>query len=169
MLTTILNDALSRPIEVFERIIDELTLEELHWAPEGADNTVTWLAWHTGREMDLQFAALQGAEDVWKRDGWVARFRLNLPEDSMGYGHTPAEVSAVKVTDKSLLVGYLRAVSEDARSYIASLEESALDEIVDRNWDPPVDRATRIVSIIDDASQHAGQADYVAGMIKNLR
>ena len=44
-------------------------------------------------------------------------------------------------------------------------EAAALDEVVDRSWDPPVTRAARLVSIIDDAAQHSGQAVYARRLL----
>ncbi|WP_054952917.1 mycothiol transferase [Flaviflexus massiliensis] len=169
MLTSLLSDAFARPLEVFTRLIDNHSVEELNWKPEGADNSIAWLAWHTAREIDVQIAHLESRNDLWERDGWVSKFGLDLPADSMGYGHTPGEAQAVKIDDKQLLLDYLRATVEDATRYVATVDDEAMEEIIDKNWDPPVMRATRIVSIIDDAAQHAGQADYLGGMITRLR
>ena len=36
--------------------------------------------------------------------------------------------------------------------------------MVDTRWDPPVTAAVRLVSVVDDCSEHVGQAAYVAGM-----
>lgn len=38
------------------------------------------------------------------------------------------------------------------------------DEVIDRDWTPEVTRGVRMVSIVDDAAQHVGQAAYIAGM-----
>ena len=46
------------------------------------------------------------------------------------------------------------------------VDASELDRIVDRNWDPPVSAGVRLVSVIDDSIQHAGQALYLRGMIE---
>jgi hypothetical protein len=40
-----------------------------------------------------------------------------------------------------------------------------LSRIVDRNWDPPVTLAVRLVSVISDGLQHVGQAAFVRGII----
>jgi hypothetical protein len=37
---------------------------------------------------------------------------------------------------------------------------------VDESWDPPVTLAVRLVSIISDDLQHAGQAAFVAGIVR---
>ena len=38
-------------------------------------------------------------------------------------------------------------------------------DVVDRAWNPPVTRGVRLVSVVDDAAQHAGQAAYVRGLL----
>jgi hypothetical protein len=40
-----------------------------------------------------------------------------------------------------------------------------LDRIVDERWDPPVSLGVRLVSVIDDDAQHAGQAAYLRGLL----
>jgi hypothetical protein len=37
---------------------------------------------------------------------------------------------------------------------------------VDDNWDPPVTLGVRLVSIISDDLQHAGQAAFIRGVIE---
>ena len=41
-----------------------------------------------------------------------------------------------------------------------------LDEVIDASWDPPVTRGVRLISVVDDGIQHAGQAAYVAGIVR---
>ena len=41
-----------------------------------------------------------------------------------------------------------------------------LDVVVDERWDPPVTAAVRLVSVVNDITQHLGQAAYVAGLLK---
>ena len=44
-----------------------------------------------------------------------------------------------------------------------NIDDAALSDVVDEDWDPPVTRGARIVSILDDAAVHVGQAAYVLG------
>jgi hypothetical protein len=37
---------------------------------------------------------------------------------------------------------------------------------VDERWDPPVSLGVRLVSVIADDLEHAGQAAYVRGMLE---
>ena len=41
-----------------------------------------------------------------------------------------------------------------------------LDRVVDERWDPPVTLGVRLVSVVDDCAQHAGQAAYVRGLLR---
>ena len=100
---------------------------------------------------------------MWFRDGWVDRFALDLPRDANGYGHTPDEVAKVRASPE-LLAGYYHAVLEATLEYVASASADELARVVDERWSPPVTASARLVSIIDDAAQHLGQAAYLRGI-----
>ena len=63
------------------------------------------------------------------------------------------------------LLGYLGEVNTRTQQMLDGLSAAALDDVVDRRWDPPVTRGVRLVSIADDCLQHAGQAAYVRGLL----
>jgi hypothetical protein len=63
------------------------------------------------------------------------------------------------------LLDYLEAVDMRTRAFLAGLQPSDLDRVVDRRWDPPVTLGVRLVSVADDCLQHAGQAAYVRGLL----
>ena len=48
--------------------------------------------------------------------------------------------------------------------HLGTLTVADLDDVIDEEWDPPVTRGARLVSIVDDAIQHLAQAAYVLGM-----
>jgi hypothetical protein len=43
------------------------------------------------------------------------------------------------------------------------------DEVVDRNWDPPVTMGVRAMSVLEDSAKHLGQAEYVRGILLRRR
>ena len=45
------------------------------------------------------------------------------------------------------------------------MSDSDLDRVVDDNWDPPVTLAVRLVSVVNDCTQHVGQASYASGIL----
>ena len=83
----------------------------------------------------------------------------------MGYGHTAEQARSIVVEDSALLVEYLVATGEALAAYAETLSEADLSEIIDRSWTPAVTRGVRLVSMIDDAAQHVGQAAYAAGIL----
>ncbi|AMO63354.1 Protein of uncharacterised function (DUF664) [Mycolicibacterium phlei] len=159
----VLRDAFTRQIEHVEDLTDELTDEIAFFRPTATANSIAWLIWHSARQQDLQIADIAGTEQVWFREGWVDRFNLDLPRDSMGYGHTPDEVGRVRAS-ADLLAGYYHGVHKATLEYIASVTTEELGRIVDTRWNPPVTASVRLVSIIDDAAQHLGQAAYIRGI-----
>ena len=160
----ILIDAHARTTQACLGVLEGLDAEGANWRPGGTHNSISWLVWHIAREQDVQIAHLAGRGQVWLAGGWAERFALDLPRESMGYGHSSDEVGKVVVDDVALLTGYLDAAADATVAYLRALDAATLDDVVDTRWDPPVTRGVRLVSIIDDAAQHAGQAAYVRGL-----
>jgi len=90
-----------------------------------------------------------------------------LPFDpwATGYAHSSADVAAVTVESGDLLVGYYDAVHVQTIRFVERITDADLDRIVDDSWDPPVTLGVRLVSVINDNTQHAGQAAYVHGIV----
>lgn len=161
-VTELIQDMASRPIAAAEQL-PQLNAAQLNAHPGGHPNSIAWLLWHSGREVDVQLSHLSGRPELWGQ--FRAGFGLGEVGDTLGYGHDHAEAGAVVVNDQRLLTDYLRATLEALGDYAAGLDEDDLSEVIDHGWDPAVTRGVRLVSIIDDAAQHVGQAAYAAGML----
>ncbi|MBK0419003.1 DUF664 domain-containing protein [Leucobacter sp. CSA1] len=159
----ILTDLAERTRESAEALRPSLTPELLNAHPHH-DNSVAWLLWHAARELDEQLSHLSGDEPVWTAQGFEQRFALGTAAHEIGYGHSSAEARAIRVDDAELLLEHLDAVVAAQLSYLRTLSDASLDEIVDEQWDPPVSRGARLVSISVDAITHVGQAAYITGM-----
>ncbi|MDO5661488.1 MAG: DinB family protein [Brachybacterium sp.] len=160
----ILTDAANRPREAADALRGTLTAEQANAHPLGHPNSIAWLLWHSGREIDVQLAALSGGAEVWSAGGWAKRTGLGAAGAHIGYGHSEDEARAIRVEDPALLLDYLEETLTALLEYLHRLDAGSLGEVVDDQWDPPVTRGARLVSIIDDAVQHLAQARYVAGM-----
>ena len=97
---------------------------------------------------------------------WAGRFGLEPDPHNTGYGHTADDVATVRPERAETLLDYLDATHQRATSFIGTLDDAALDRIVDRRWDPPVTLGVRLVSVVDDSLQHVGQAAYVRGLLR---
>jgi hypothetical protein len=162
----LLIDAFGRVRGIVQRALRNLSPEDLAYRVDPGTNSVAWLIWHLTRIQDDHVADAAGAEQVWTSDGWAERFGLPFDESDTGYGHSPEEVAAVRVASGDLLAGYHEAVFERTRRFVEPLTGEDLERIVDRSYDPPVTLAVRLVSVISDNLQHAGQAAFVRGIIE---
>ena len=161
----ILREAASRPATEVKALVNTLPEGVLNAHAGGHTNSIAWLLWHAGRQMDAQLAQLNGEPQVWHSQGFDSRFNLGKLGDTVGYGHTAEQARAVVVEDAALLVEYLGAATAALSEYIAGLSEADLDDVIDTSWTPHVTRGVRLVSMIDDAAQHVGQAAYAAGIL----
>lgn len=161
----LLADAFGRVREAVREAVEGLTPDQLAHRPDQQANSVAWLVWHLTRVQDDHIADVAGADQVWAADGWVDRFGLSLPADDTGFGHSPEDVAAVRVDSGELLTGYHDAVAEESIGYVRRLADADLDQVIDAGWDPPVTLGVRLVSVLADDLQHAGQAAYLRGLV----
>jgi hypothetical protein len=161
-------DAFGRVTDALGRATAGLTVEELCWRPDPDSNSVAWLAWHLSRVQDGHLAELMDAEEVWIEHGWAERFRLGLDPADTGYGHTADQVVQVRV-DAALLGGYHDDVQERILPWVRSIRSDELERVVDERWDPPVTLGVRLVSVVADSLEHAGQAGYLHGLLERRR
>ena len=162
----VLSEAASRPATEAKALANTLPEGALNAHAGGHTNSIAWLLWHAGRQMDVQLAQLSGEPQVWHSQGFDSRFNMGELGDTVGYGHTAEQARAVVVEDAALLGDYLGAATAALSEYIAGLSEADLDDVIDTSWTPHVTRGVRLVSMIDDAAQHVGQAAYAAGVLE---
>jgi hypothetical protein len=160
----LLVDAFDRILGMTHRAVEGLAHEALVYRPDDHANSIAWLVWHLTRIQDDHIADVAGTEQIWTSEGWYERFALPFAPADTGYGHSSDDVSAVQVSSGDLLLGYHDAVHERTVRYVGALTPRELDTIVDTAWDPPVSLGVRLVSVIADDLQHAGQAAYVRGL-----
>ena len=161
----LLADAFGRIHHVVHYVVDGLTPDRLSFRIDGEANSIAWLVWHLTRIQDDHVAGVAGIEQVWTSDGWASRFDLPFDRSDTGYGHSSSEVAAVQVESGELLTSYHDAVYDQTLTYLARLTEADLGLIIDESWDPPVSLGVRLVSVITDDLQHAGQAAFVRGIL----
>lgn len=163
--TDLLQDALDRVGETVHAAVQGLTEEQLTARVTPEANSIAWLVWHLARVQDDHVAGAAGTEQVWTSGGWYERFGLPFEVHEHGYGHSADDVAKVRGIPAEQLTSYYDEVAAATRRYVAGLADADLERVVDDAWDPPVTLATRLVSILNDDTQHAGQAAYVRGLV----
>jgi uncharacterized damage-inducible protein DinB len=159
-------------VDLFERIREDvhgavrgLTPEQLAVRIDADANSIAWLVWHLTRIQDDHVAAAAHVEQVWTSAGWIERFGLPFEPWATGYAHSSADVAAVTVDSGDLLLDYHDAVHAQTIQFMEGITDADLDRVVDESWDPPVTLGVRLVSVINDNTQHAGQAAFVRGLV----
>ena len=160
----LLADGFGRVREVVHEVLEEATADDLAARLDAEANSIAWLVWHLTRVQDDHVAAVAGTDQVWT-SGWSARFALPLEESDIGYGHRPEQVAAVTAGAEAL-GGYHDDVYRATLRYLGTLTDADLGRVVDEHYDPPVTLAVRLVSVLADDLQHAGQAAYLRGLLQ---
>ncbi len=164
----VLTDAFERIRQVVHHTVDGLGEDALTYRVDPEANSIAWLIWHLTRVQDDHVAEVAGIEQVWTAQGWFDRFALPVDPADIGYGHSAAEVGRITASAE-LLTGYYDAVHQQSLDFLKGLTDANLPRIVDRRWDPPVTLGVRLVSVISDDLQHAGQAAYLRGVVDRTR
>jgi hypothetical protein len=165
----LLLDGFGRIRDGVPEVVDGLSVDELLWRPDADANHIAWLVWHLARQQDDQVAHLAGEQSAWLGDGWIDRFGLPYAPDVHGWSMSSKDVGRFEVVDPGLFGEYHGAVHDRTASLVQDLDAGAYERVIDANWDPPVTVAMRIVSVLDDAMKHLGQAEYVRGLVERRR
>jgi hypothetical protein len=159
----VLTDAFGRVRETVHRAVDGLSAGDLAARLDDQANSIAWLCWHLSRVQDDHVSDAFGTEQVWPR--FREEFGLPFGPLETGYGHSTDEVGRVRVSSGELLTAYHDAVYEHTRRLVRGITDADLPRVVDERWDPPVTLGVRLVSVISDGLQHAGQAAFVRGIL----
>ena len=165
-LAELLVDAFTRIQQGVHDVLDGLSPEDLAHRPTPRANSIGWLVWHLTRVQDDHVAEVAGQPQAWTAAGWADRYALPLDPGATGYGASSDDVAAVQVSDPELLVGYHADVHRRTADFLATVTGEDLDRVVDTRWDPPVTLGVRLVSVIGDDLQHAGQAALLRGVLE---
>jgi hypothetical protein len=162
-------DGFGRIRENVVDVLSGLTPDQLAYQLDASANPISWLVWHLTRVQDDHVAKAFGVSQVWSDGGWAARFGLPPQTMDHGYGHTLEQVAAVgrATASAELLTEYHEATHAQTVKLVSEVIDADLDRIVDSRWSPPVTLGVRLVSVLDDDMQHAGQAAYLRGLVKH--
>lgn len=112
--------------------LPSLSAEQLNQHPEGHPNSIAWLLWHTGREIDVQLSALTG-NDVWYSSQYRAALALGDVGDSLGYGHSADDAAQIQLHDAAdfdHLRSYVAATLDALAAYCRGLADNDLSDII---------------------------------------
>ena len=160
-------DAFGRIQQTLRRVLNGLTMEQLLYRPSGESNSIAWLTWHLTRVQDHHLSELAGGPQAWVSEGWHAKFNMPPDPQDIGTGHSPEQVAALRPPDAETLLGYHDAVCGRTKAYLEALTPADLDVVLNEpQYQPMPTVGVRLVSVINDNTQHAGQAAYLRGIVQ---
>jgi hypothetical protein len=166
----IYTEALGRINAILHRSLDGASAEMLCRMPAPHSNSMAWTAWHLTRVHDDHLADLADVPQLWTSEGWHERFGRASNDEETGQGHTLEEVAAFKVASAKDILGYADVVFERSKKYLAGLTNADLDRELDEpQYYPLPTLGVRLVSVIADNTQHAGQVAYLRGYFEEKR
>jgi hypothetical protein len=162
----LLVEAYSHITRIVHQAADGLSQEQLAYRPEDGSNSIAWLVWHLTRVQDNNLRIVIQQDEAWLTEEWSERFGM-AGNGTIGFGDGPEEVAAMR-PPRAILLGYHDRVAGRVLDYLPTVNAEELDRIVDTNYDPHVKAGIRLMSVVQDNTQHAGQARYLRGMIERL-
>jgi hypothetical protein len=104
-------------------------------------------------------------EQLWTKDGWHAKFNRPPDPKDRGFGDSLEQIAAFRSPDVETILSYYQAVMERSKGYFLTLSKADLARELDETWYKPVPTVgVRLISVLADSLQHAGQAAYVRGL-----
>lgn len=161
----LLADAYGRIRQTVHRATEGLDADGLAFRPDPGANSIAWLVWHLTRIQDDHVAEIADRDQTWIGDGWHERLGLPFDPGDTGFAHTAEQVGLVQPDNPGPLLAYHDAVIERTLADLTTIDGGELDRVIDATHDPPTTVGVRLVSVLSDNLQHAGQARYVRGML----
>jgi DinB superfamily len=113
----------------YDKVLDELTPEQLHQVPAGhpTANTIAWGVWHYVRTEDnvVRYVLQARRPIVWAEGGYAEK--LGLPPVAQGTGMSTAEAQALRLKDLGLFRDYVAKVWASTDEFLARVDPAALD------------------------------------------
>jgi hypothetical protein len=163
----LISDEYTNMFNEMEKVLDDLTIDDLHKRPNLGANPIGWLCWHTIRSCDRFLGDVVLGKQLWISAGWNKKFNRAPDYNDTGFGFTNQQVDSLFIPSAAVLVDYGRTVKEPLLKYIEELTEQELERQAPFSMTPGATRmvSERLVGTLMNL-QHIGAAAYVRGIIK---
>ena len=161
----LLTDAFGRVRDAVHGAVRELSADQLAARLDEDANSIAWLCWHLARVQDDHVADAFGVTQVWPQLHGPVRAAVRAGARS-ATGRTPPQVAEVRVAsgrpaDRRTTTRCTRRPS----AWCPASPTRTCRGWWTSGWDPPVTLGVRLVSVISDGLQHAGQAAFIRGIL----
>ncbi|RJQ37056.1 MAG: DinB family protein [Dehalococcoidia bacterium] len=158
----------ARAQEVLDRATEGMTKAEFAWQAGPSANPPSFILWHLSRVEDRTINhTIRQRPEVWTEGAWHKK--LGLPEDPAvtGFNYTKEQVAAFPLIEPETLLAYQKAVRKETLAYVDGLCESDFDCKIATRHDEDNLVATLLGRTVVHVSQHAGQIDFIKGLLRS--
>lgn len=146
-------------------LVSELEENHLSWRVNNNANSIGFLLFHTFRTEDFRFAQIGEEPEFWKMGNWASRW--TLPEQiendrNTGFGWGDSQMNKFVSPPLEDLLGYGATVRFRSFEVLDSLSNEKLENIIESE---NATISALIFRLLAHESQHAGQIDYILGLI----
>jgi hypothetical protein len=161
-------EAYENMFQEMEKVLDGLSIEDLHKRPALAANPIGWLCWHAIRSCDRMLGDVVLGHQVWISAGWNRKFNRPPDPNDTGHGHSLVQVDSLFISAPKMLLDYANAVKAPFIAYIEKLTNQELNKEYPSSQNPGTTRPVypRVTGILSHNLEHIGEANYVRGIIK---
>ena len=159
---------LDRVKQVTERVMNDLTHEELEWQPKPESNSIGLIYFHMARAEDRFVQEfIQNKSRIWETEKWYEKLNMSI-EGSGGMGYTAQEVDAFVAPDLKDMQAFAAAVREQSMAYLKDMNPEEFDEVISlpRFGEMSVGNVWKI--ILNHLTQHTGEIGYLRGLQRGI-
>lgn len=148
------------------RAFDGLTEAQWHAVPEGAGNSIAFIAWHYFRTEDniVNWIIRERQPTVWMEGGWAER--LGLPRVEQGTGMPVEAAHALRIGDLGGFMEYVRGVRARTDAFLPTWDPADYDTEITLK---PLGRMTKLQALgqqgFPHGFSHIGEIAHVRAML----
>lgn len=152
--------------EYLAKALEELTAEDFIWTPRVGSNNIIFIFWHMTRVEDIWInRILQDGKEIYESNDWQEL--LGTPAKESGFQYDEEKLQSWPVPNIDTLRKYAVAVRQKTVAFILSPSDEDLSRVARPGH--KYDTVEAILShLITEIALHAGQIDYLRGMIREL-
>jgi hypothetical protein len=157
-----IRDSIHQQHEAWDKAISDLTLDQMHFRPNGQGNHIGFIAWHYVRTEDniVQFVFQHRKPTVWLEGGYDQKF--GLPRTAQGTGMPTDEAARMRLPSVEQWMAYQRAVWQATDAWLDSVTEEDLMRVVRIMPFGEITVMTAVrIPIVNHGFMHLGQAQHL--------
>ena len=159
---------LDRVKQVTERVMNDLTHEELEWQPKPESNSIGLIYFHMARAEDRFVQEfIQNKPRIWETEKWYEKLNMSV-DDAGGMGYTAEQVDVFVAPPLKDMQAFAAAVRKQSMDYLGKMTPEKFDENITlaRFGEMSVGNVWTI--ILNHLTQHTGEIGYLRGLQRGI-